>query len=319
MRDKIFAAMSVEWIEAYEAGLYTEFMEQRAPGHTVLDDKIYRRGMMDFKREIFETIAALDFVQDSEAYEKREQLLAMDIACDAVILFAERHARLAADMAARVTDPARKAELEKIADVCRRVPAHAPRDFHEALQAYWFCHLAVITELNGWDSFSPGHSGPAPAAVLPAGAGRRHAHAGACPRTAGGVLRQVQQPHGAAQGRRDGGGKRHVHRFCEHQPGWPAARRTRRRNELTHLLLDIIDEMHLLQPSSNLQLSRKTPDAVLKHALRVIRNGYGFPSIFNADAVVEEQVRQGKTLEDARAAAAAVAWRPARLAKRRTS
>ncbi|MGA2499583.1 MAG: pyruvate formate lyase family protein, partial [Tepidisphaeraceae bacterium] len=72
-------------------------------------------------------------------------------------------------------------------------------------------------------------------------------------------------------------------------------------NELTHMLLDIIDEMHLLQPSSNLQLSRKTPDAVLKHALRVIRNGYGFPSIFNADAVVSEQLRQGKTVQDARA------------------
>ena len=49
-----------------------------------------------------------------------------------------------------------------------------------------------------------------------------------------------------------------------------------------------------------MQVSRKTPDAVLKHALRVIRNGYGFPSLFNADAVVEEQLRQGKTLEDAR-------------------
>ena len=54
-------------------------------------------------------------------------------------------------------------------------------------------------------------------------------------------------------------------------------------------------------PARNLQLSRKTPDAVLKHALRVIRKGYGFPSLFNADAVVEEQLRQGKTLEDARA------------------
>ena len=59
--------------------------------------------------------------------------------------------------------------------------------------------------------------------------------------------------------------------------------------------------MHLLQPSSNIQLSRKTPDTLLKHALRVVRQGYGFPSIFNADAVVEEQIRQGKTLEDARA------------------
>ena len=72
-------------------------------------------------------------------------------------------------------------------------------------------------------------------------------------------------------------------------------------NELSHLLLDVIDEMHLLQPSSNLQLSRKTPDAVLKHTLRVVRKGYGFPSLFNADAVVEEQLRQGKTLADARA------------------
>ena len=72
-------------------------------------------------------------------------------------------------------------------------------------------------------------------------------------------------------------------------------------NEVSHLLLDIVDEMHLLQPSTNLQLSRKTPDALLHHALRVVSRGYGFPSIFNADTVVEEQLRQGKTLADARA------------------
>ena len=300
MRDKIFAAMSDEWIEAYEAGLYTEFMEQRAAGHTVLDDKIYRRGMMDFKREICAAIAALDFVGDAEAYEKREQLTAMDIACDAVILFAERHAKLAAEMAAREADPARKAELEKIADVCRHVPAQAPRDFHEALQAYWFCHLAVITELNGWDSFSPGHldqhlipfyrQGLADGTLTPEHARElletffvKFNNHTAPPKV--GVTAAESGTYtdfaninlaGLLPDGRDGS------------------------NEVTHLLLDIIDELHLLQPSSNLQLSRKTPDAVLKHALRVIRNGYGFPSIFNADAVIEEQVRQGKTLEDAR-------------------
>ena len=82
--------------------------------------------------------------------------------------FAERHAELAAHQAAEEPDAARRAELERIADVCRRVPAHAPRDFHEALQMYWFCHLAVITELNGWDAYSPGPPRPAPGAVLPA-------------------------------------------------------------------------------------------------------------------------------------------------------
>jgi len=72
-------------------------------------------------------------------------------------------------------------------------------------------------------------------------------------------------------------------------------------NEISYLLLDIVDEMHLLQPSTNIQLSRKTPDKFFKHALRVVRKGYGFPSIFNVESVVAEQLRQGKTLEDARA------------------
>ena len=53
-------------------------------------------------------------------------------------------------------------------------------------------------------------------------------------------------------------------------------------------------------PAATCRSPARTPDDVLKHALRVIRKGYGFPSIFNADAVVEEQLRQGKTLEDAR-------------------
>ena len=301
MRDKIFAAMSPEWIEAYEAGVFTEFMEQRAPGHTVLDDKIYRRGMMDVKRDIARAIDRLDFLNDPEAHAKREQLRAMDIACDAVILFAERHAKLAEQQAAECTDPVRREELLKIADACRHVPAHTPRDFHEALQSYWFCHLAVITELNGWDSFSPGHldqhlwpfcqQGLADGSLTPDRArelleaffvkfnnhtappkvGVTAAESGTYTDFANINLAGLL-PDGS-----DGS------------------------NELTHMLLDVIDEMHLLQPSNNIQLSRKTPDAVLKHALRVIRNGYGFPSIFNADAVVEEQVRQGKTLEDARA------------------
>jgi formate C-acetyltransferase len=257
--------------------------------------------MLEFKRDIAAVLANLDYFADPAVYAKREQLQAMDIACDAVVLFAERHARLAEQRAAAETNPVRRAELQKIASVCRYVPAHAPRDFHEALQSYWFCHLAVITELNGWDSFSPGHldqhllpfyeRGLATGALSPEHArelleaffvkfnnhtappkvGVTAAESGTYTDFANVNLAGLR-PDGA-----DGS------------------------NAVTHLLLDIIDDMHLLQPSSNVQLSRKTPDAVLKHALRVIRNGYGFPSIFNADAVVEEQMRQGKTLEDARA------------------
>ena len=226
----------------------------------------------------------------------------MDIACDAVILFAERHADAGRrELAAR--EPTRPAarSCEKIAEVCRRVPAHAPRDFHEALQCYWFCHLAVITELNGWDSFNPGHLDqhllPFYERGLADGTLTREARA----RAARVLLRQVQQPPGAAEGRRHRGRERHLHRLRQHQPRRPARDGSTARTRSRTSCSTSSTRCTCCSRARNIQLSRKTPDAVLKHALRVVRKGYGFPSLFNADAVVEEQLRQGKTLEDARA------------------
>ncbi|MGD2115515.1 MAG: glycyl radical protein [Acidobacteriota bacterium] len=301
LRDRIFAALPEEWHAAYEAGVFTEFMEQRAPGHTVLDGKIYGKGLRDFQREIAAAIDALDFAADPEAYDKREQLRAMDVACDAVILFAERHAELARERADRETDPEREAELLEIAEICSRVPAHAPRSFHEALQSYWFCHLAVITELNGWDSFNPGHLDQHLEPFF-----RRGLADGSLTRERARELLEAffvkfnnhPAPPKVGVTAAESGTYTdfaNINLAGLHEDGSDGS------NELTHLLLDVIDEMHLLQPSNNVQVSRKTPDALLEHALRVIRKGYGFPSLFNADAVVAEQVRQGKTLEDARA------------------
>ncbi|MBM3789367.1 MAG: glycyl radical protein [Acidobacteria bacterium] len=300
IRDRAFPLLPEEWHEAYQAGIFTEFMEQRAPGHTVADGKIYRKGLLDFKGDIASRTADLDFARDPMAFDKREQLRAMDIAADAAILFAGRHAALAREMAAREPEEARRAELLRIAANCERVPAHAPRDLWEALQAYWFYHLGVITELNGWDSFNPGH------------------------------LDQHLEPfysRGTADGSLDRERARELLqcfwvKFNNH-PAPPKVGVTAAEsgtytdfaninlggvkpdgsdavNEVTYLLLEVIDEMHLLQPSNNIQLSRKSPDRFLKAAARIIRKGYGFPSVFNADAVVEELLRQGKAVEDAR-------------------
>ncbi|NLJ60384.1 MAG: formate C-acetyltransferase/glycerol dehydratase family glycyl radical enzyme, partial [Firmicutes bacterium] len=156
MRDMIFARMTDEWKAAYDAGIFTEFMEQRSPGHTVLDDKIYKKGLLDFKKDIRESLAGLDYIGDSRAYDKREQLMAMDMCADALIHFARRYADKALELARGEKDEGRKAELAKIAEICSRVPAYAPRTFWEALQAYWFVHIGVITEYNTWDSFNPG-------------------------------------------------------------------------------------------------------------------------------------------------------------------
>src|ERR1017187_4979017 len=301
MRARMFEELPLVWKDAYRAGIFTEFMEQRAPGHTVLDGKIYSKGLLDFKGDIARRLAALDFLNDAEAYEKQEALKSFDLSCDALILFAERHAALARELAEREARPERRAELLRIAEVCSHVPAHAPRDFYEALQYYWFCHLAVISELNGWDSFNPGHLDQH---LLPFY--KRGLAEGTLTRKSARELLECffikfnNHPAPPKVGVTAAESGTYTD-FANINLGGLLADGTNGANEVSDLLLDIVDEMHLLQPSTNIQLSRESPDAFLKHALRVISRGYGFPSLFNADTVVQEQLRQGKTLEDARA------------------
>jgi formate C-acetyltransferase len=301
MRDRMFEELPLEWKDAYQAGIFTEFMEQRAPGHTVLDGKIYSKGLLDFKADIARALASLDFLNDPGAYERQEALKSFDLSCDALILFAERHAALAREQAAQEARPQRRAEMLRIAEVCSHVPAHAPRDFYEALQYYWFCHLAVITELNGWDSFNPGHLDQH---LLPFY--ERGLAEGTLTRESARELLECffikfnNHPAPPKVGVTAAESGTYTD-FANINLGGLLADGTNGANEVSDLLLDIVDEMHLLQPSTNIQLSRKSPDAFFKHALRVISRGYGFPSLFNADTVVQEQLRQGKTLEDARA------------------
>jgi len=301
MRDLIFREMTPAWRDAYEAGIYTEFMEQRAPGHTVLGDVIYRKGLLDLKAEAEAALTRLDFFNDPDAYSKQEELKSMVIAADALIHFAVRHGKKAIELAASETNPQRKAELEKIAEVCRRVPAHAPRNFWEALQAYWFVHLGVITELNTWDSFCPGHLDQHLEPFYKKGLAD-----GSLTRESARELLQCfwikfnNQPAPPKVGVTAAESGTYTD-FCNINTGGLRADGSDAVNEVTFLLLDVIDEMHLLQPSSNLQLSKKSPDRFLKRGLEIVRQGWGQPSIFNADAVVEELVRQGKSIEDARA------------------
>jgi pyruvate formate-lyase/glycerol dehydratase family glycyl radical enzyme len=300
MRDIIFAEMSDEWKAAYEAGVYTEFMEQRAPGHTVLDDKIYRKGFLDFKADIEASLRSLDYHNDSEAYDKQKELEAMSICCDAIIRFAERHAEEARKMAQQEASPQRKAELERIAEVCSHVPAYAPRNFWEALQAYWFVHLGVITELNTWDSFCPGHLDQHLYPFYEEGL-----EDGSLTREQAQELLQCfwikfnNQPAPPKVGVTAEESATYTD-FANINIGGLRPDGSDGVNEVSYLLLDVIDEMRLTQPSSNIQLSKRSPDRFLKRACEIIRKGWGQPSIFNADLVVEELVRQGKSIEDAR-------------------
>jgi formate C-acetyltransferase len=280
--------------------VFTEFMEQRSPGHTVLDDKIYHRGMGDFITAIDERLAGLDYLKEGQAWAQQEQLRAMRICAQALIRYAERHAERARELATDEANPQRRAELERIAAVCSHVPAHAPRDFWEALQYYWFVHLGVTIELNPWDAFNPGRLD-------------QHLHPFYEKGLAEGTLTREQaeellqcfwvkfnnQPAPPKVGVTAAESSTYTD-FAQINLGGLTSDGTDGVNEVTYLLLDVIEEMRLLQPSSSIQVSKKSPDGFIQRAARIIRTGFGQPSVFNCDLIMQELVRQGKALVDAR-------------------
>ncbi len=299
-RERIFNHVPEQWKAAYEAGLFTEFMEQRAPGHTCLDGKIYRKGLLDFKKEIAGHLGTLDYLNDAEATDKAEQLKAMDISCDAAIVFAERHADLADEKAARETDPIRKDELLRIAEVCRWVPAHAPRTLWEAIQMYWFVHLGTITELNGWDAMNPGHFDqhltPFYEKELAAGVLTRQQAKELISCFWIKVNNHPAPPKVGITALESGT----YNDFTNINIGGVKADGSDGVSEVSYIMLEIIEELHILQPGNSVHISSKTPNRFLDTACKVIRQGYGYPSVFNPDIYIQEMLRSGKSIEDAR-------------------
>ncbi len=298
-RERIFSHVSKEWEEAYHAGVFTEFMEQRAGGHTAMDGKMYQRGLLDCKALIAQTLNELDFINDPEATDKQQELQAMDISCDAAILFAERHADLAEKMAAEESNPQRKAELVKIANVCRWVPAHAPRDMQEAIQMYWFVHLGTVTELNGWDCMNPGHIDQHLFPFYQKGIAD-----GTMTREKAKELiscfwikfnNQPAPPKVGITALESGT----YNDFTNINIGGIDKNGNNAVNELSYIILEVQEELHELQPGLSIHVSRVTPDEFVMAGAKVIRQGHGYPSVFNPDVYTKELVRQGKTQEDA--------------------
>jgi len=300
MRDKAFAEIDESWKNLYEAGLFTEFMEQRAPGHTTLDGRIYQKGMLDFMDLIRAQQDNIDWLHDSEAGQKNEQWKGMLLSCEAIIRFAERHAEKAEELASTEKNEQRKRELLGIAERCRWVPAHAPRTFHEALQMYWFVHLGTIIEMNGWDSMSPGHLDQHLTPYY-----EREVAAGSLTREQAKELlsclwikfnNHPAPPKVGVTALESGT----FNDFVNINIGGLKRDGSDGVSEVSYLLLEVFEELHLLQPQCNVQISAKTPEKFLRTAAKVIRKGYGYPSVFNTDMVIMEQVRAGKSIEDAR-------------------
>ena len=300
IRAKIVNSMQKEWLDCYENGVFTEFMEQRAPGHTVCGGEIYKKGFKDFKQEIIDEIEKLDFVNDKDAYDKKAQLEAMSIACDAIMIYGKRYAEYARELAQKETDENKKKDLLLIASNCDVVPANKPQTFHQAVQMYWFVHVGVTTELNIWDAFSPGrfdqHLNPFYENDINENRIDRD--------NAKEILEclwikfnnQPAPPKVGVTLKESGT----YTDFANINTGGITEDGKDGVNDVSYIILDVMDEMKLLQPSSNVQISKKTPSKFLKRACEISRKGWGQPAFYNTEAIIQELLEAGKTIEDAR-------------------
>ncbi|MDU2149374.1 MAG: glycyl radical protein [Paeniclostridium sordellii] len=300
IRAKIVNSMEKEWLDCYENGVFTEFMEQRAPGHTVCGGEIYKKGFKDFKQEIIDEIEKLDFVNDKDAYDKKAQLEAMSIACDAIMIYGKRYAEYARELAQKETDENKKKDLLLIASNCDVVPANKPQTFHQAVQMYWFVHVGVTTELNIWDAFSPGrfdqHLNPFYENDINENRIDRD--------NAKEILEclwvkfnnQPAPPKVGVTLKESGT----YTDFANINTGGITEDGKDGVNDVSYIILDVMDEMKLLQPSSNVQISKKTPSKFLKRACEISRKGWGQPAFYNTEAIIQELLEAGKTIEDAR-------------------
>ena len=203
-------------------------------------------------------------------------------------------------MAAETTDEQRKKDLLLIAENCDVVPEHAPKTFHQAIQMYWFVHVGITTELNTWDAFSPGrldqHLNPFYEKDVEEG---RLTREGAQELLECMWVKFNNQPAPPKVGitLKESGTYTD---FVNLNTGGIRPDGQDGVNEVSYIILDVMDEMKLVQPSSNVQISRKTPQKFLKRACEISRKGWGQPAFYNTEAIIQELLNAGKTIEDAR-------------------
>ncbi|MCG8530959.1 MAG: glycyl radical protein, partial [Desulfovibrionales bacterium] len=270
---------SIQWVHDYE--------------------KILKRGFGGIKEEALEKIEALDPLSPFDNVEKKPFLESIVIVCDAIIIWARRHAALAAELAKTEADPVRKAELEKMADICARVPEHPARTFHEAVQSQWFTQMfsrieqktgTIVSNGRMDQYFYPYYQADVEAGILDDDQALELLE---CLWV--GMAQFIDlyvSPTGGA--------------FNEGYAHWEAVtiggqtpEGRDATNELTYLFLKSKREFPLHYPDLAARIHSRSPERYLADVAETIKDGSGFPKLINDEEVVPLYVSKGATFEEA--------------------
>lgn len=262
-------------------------------------EKAIRRGFSSLKKEALEKLEGLDPLNVLDTMEKKPFLEAMVLVCDAIVIWANRHADLAEKMAETEKDPVRKAELLEIAERCRHVPEYPARNFKEAVQAQWFVQMfsrleqktgAIVSNGRMDQYLYPYYKADLEAGILTEESAMETLE---CLWV---MMAQFTDlcfsPTGGA--------------FQEGYAHWEAVTiggQTRdgrdATNELTYLFLRSKREFPLNYPDLAARIHACSPERFVKEVSLTIKEGSGYPKLFNDEEIILNLVAQGAPLEDA--------------------
>lgn len=262
-------------------------------------EKVLTRGFHSLKEEALEKLEKLDPMNVLDTMEKKPFLEAMVTVCDAIVLWANRHADKAEEMAAEETDPVRKKELLEIAERCRRVPEYPARNFREAVQAQWFTQMFSRLEQKTGAIVSNGRMDqylyPFYKKDLEEGT-LTEEEAMETLECLWVMMAQFTDlcfsPTGGA--------------FQEGYAHWEAVTiggQTRdgldATNDLTYLFLRSKREFPLNYPDLAARIHASSPERYIREVVETIKQGSGYPKLFNDEEIILNLVSQGAPLEDA--------------------
>nr|5FAV_A Chain A, Choline trimethylamine-lyase [Oleidesulfovibrio alaskensis G20]5FAV_B Chain B, Choline trimethylamine-lyase [Oleidesulfovibrio alaskensis G20] len=264
------------------------------PGYDVI---LMKKGMLDIQREAREKLEQLDYA-NPEDIDKIYFYKSVIETAEGVMIYARRLSAYAAELAARETDPRRKAELQKISEVNARVPAHAPSNFWEAIQAVWTVESLLVVEENQ-TGMSIGrvdqYMYPFYRADIDSGRLTEYEAFD----LAGCMLVKMSEMMWITS---EGASKF----FAGYQPfvnmcvGGVTREGHDATNDLTYMLMDAVRHVRIYQPTLATRVHNKSPQKYLKKIVDVIRSGMGFPAVHFDDAHIKMMLAKGVSIEDAR-------------------
>ncbi len=296
--DRIVQVLPEDVQRAADEGVFFHYYLNRTIGHITVDyERVLKKGFLGLKEEIEQDLAQVNLAEPG-SLGKIHLLRAMSLSCDAAVRFAERYADEAERLAALESDPNRRTELTEMAEICRRVPAYPATTFHQALQSFWFVHLILNLETNGY-AIGPGRFDqylyPYFQADIDAGRLTRE--------QAWELLACLWIKFNELTVVKEGGSAKASTTYNDFQNlnlGGQTVDGEDATNALSFLCLEVTGALKLPQPQISALVSEKTPNTFLTQACEVIRLGFGMPSVFNHDEIIQALLLQGKPLDDAR-------------------